>query len=695
MAPSGAVRLAARLANARAIFIVCGLFGVIAFLLIYGTAVLDFRYTAWLMQGYDPTQHYTGWLFFRNSGWHFPIGLMDNIVYPNKVSVIYTDSIPLFAVPFKLLASVLPTSFQYFGLFGLLCYFLQGAVSGMILFRLGRSVPFAFVGSWFFILSTTLIQRVFFHNALAAHFILLLCIYVCITKNDRPRTFGRDLAKWCGLFCLAASIHAYFIPMVLIFALGFFINDCIATRRFRIPIITFVLSTIPGLLVLYVLGAFYGSGSRADVGLGSYSANLLTMVNPATQVDPLDWSKFLKGMTTVSTSQDEGFAYLGLGILLAVFLAIISLFRHLAAVRTAFQSSSMRRRLVTGMVVFMVFFLIALSPTITVEGHIVLTYHLPDIVTKVWSIFRSSGRFIWVPAYLVMFAALWILRKDYKRSASIVMVVLLIIQVVDLSPALSRAQHTYASRVTWQTKLPSPAWDEIGQNFKHINFLWSSDRLGYLQDMEYSFGDLAGRYDMTVSDYNLARDDTPTITALRQQSLQNIINGVIDPATVYVLDPAQAFAVSRQTQLALYVIDDNIVALPASFTFTGVQVPRLNPIGSTADISSILGTNQVGAVDVNGVRIVHASGTTWSHAIPLPAGSYLFTWTGIGLSGATCSVASGPNKDSVPSEFVTSTDKTIQLAVSLTTDLQNVLTMCTNVSNNDITVNTVTVEETA
>ncbi|MCL2653018.1 MAG: DUF6311 domain-containing protein [Propionibacteriaceae bacterium] len=687
-------RLLAGLHDSRTLFLVCGLFGVVAFLLIYGTAVLDFRYTAWLMQGYDPTQHFTGWLFFRNSAWHFPIGLMDNIVYPNKVSVIYTDSIPLFAVLFKLFAPILPASFQYFGLFGLLCYFLQGAIAGVILFRIGRSIPFALVGSWFFILSTTLMQRVFFHNALAAHFIILLCIYVCITKDDHPRTLRADIGKWCGLFCLAASIHPYFFPMVFVFALGYFVDDCLAYRRFRGPILTLGLSTISGFLVLYVFGAFFGSGSRAAGGLGEYSANLLAFVNPATTVNQLNWSRFLQGMSTTSICQDEGFAYLGLGMLLAVFLAVVSLFRNLPAIRTAARSTVQRRRAILAIVLFLVFFLIALSPEITVASHTVVTYPIPKVIREAWSVFRSSGRFIWAPAYIVMLAALWVIRKDYKRLSTAIMAFLLIVQVVDLGPAFGRSGE-FANRVGWQTQLPSPAWDEIGTSFSHIDFLWSSDRVPYLQYLEYSFGDFATRNNMTVSDYPISRDDTAEVTLLRQQALQDILNGDIDPNTVYVLDSSQVFAVSRQPRVTMYMVDDNIIALPASFTFAKARVQAIDPFELTADITALQNTSQVGGEDVNGVRVIHAGGTTWSHSMPLPSGSYVFTWTGAGMSDATCGVVYGPDRTPLPSKTVVTSDIIVQLDASLGSDLQDVATMCVNDSPTDMVVNLIALQETA
>ncbi len=68
--------------------------------------------------GGDPSQHYLGWEFYRRSDWFFPLGLTDQLAYPLKTSVIYTDSIPLFAVFFKLFRHILPAQFQYFGIWG-------------------------------------------------------------------------------------------------------------------------------------------------------------------------------------------------------------------------------------------------------------------------------------------------------------------------------------------------------------------------------------------------------------------------------------------------------------------------------------------------------------------------------------------------------------------------------------------------
>ena len=78
--------------------------------LIYGYDILNPTYDVWIFKdGYhDIIQHYMGWLFYRQSPWHFPIGLIDNLAYPYQFSMIYTDSIPILAVFFKSISFLSP-----------------------------------------------------------------------------------------------------------------------------------------------------------------------------------------------------------------------------------------------------------------------------------------------------------------------------------------------------------------------------------------------------------------------------------------------------------------------------------------------------------------------------------------------------------------------------------------------------------
>ena len=119
-------------------FLIGALIGAVLFVLIYGFSVLNVTNDAWLMTGKDLQQHYIGWKYYRDAAWNFPIGLHDGLTHPYMVSVLYTDSIPLFAIFFKALSPLLPETFQYFGLFGLMCYMLNGGFAALIVAKFGR-----------------------------------------------------------------------------------------------------------------------------------------------------------------------------------------------------------------------------------------------------------------------------------------------------------------------------------------------------------------------------------------------------------------------------------------------------------------------------------------------------------------------------------------------------------------------------
>ena len=79
-------------------FLIGALIGAVLFVLIYGFSVLNVTNDAWLMTGKDLQQHYIGWKYYRDAAWNFPIGLHDGLTHPYMVSVLYTDSIPLFSL---------------------------------------------------------------------------------------------------------------------------------------------------------------------------------------------------------------------------------------------------------------------------------------------------------------------------------------------------------------------------------------------------------------------------------------------------------------------------------------------------------------------------------------------------------------------------------------------------------------------
>lgn len=317
--------------------------GAILFIAIYGARILDPTYEDWLFQGGDLTQHYLGWTFFRMSDWHFPFGLSDSVLGNVKISVIYTDSVPLFALFFKLLSPLLPATFQYFGFLGLFSFMMNGACSTLLIHRFNKNGIFCIIGSTFYIISPVVLQRLYGHEALSCHFVILLGLILWLYQDHK---------------------------------LGCFITDVFKYKKYLRPFLCLISITALSLLMLWMLGAFYTKTNVAAQGLGIYSANINTFWNPLDSQgsnngllgDVSKGSRFLKPIA-VNFGQYEGYAYVGLGIILgAIILLIASVCRSIK--RQKRLTSDIREFLknkkvwcIAGAVVFAVAMFYAISPS--------------------------------------------------------------------------------------------------------------------------------------------------------------------------------------------------------------------------------------------------------------------------------------------------------------------------------------------
>ncbi len=138
----------------------------------FGWQSLDPASTAWLLRD-EPAQHYLGWYFFRHEPWHWPLGRIEGFGLPAGSSVAMTDAIPLLAIPFKLLSPLLPEHFQYFGLWMLACFMLNGYFGLRLMARLSEHASLRFLGALFFVLSPVLLFRAHGHEALMAQWMIL------------------------------------------------------------------------------------------------------------------------------------------------------------------------------------------------------------------------------------------------------------------------------------------------------------------------------------------------------------------------------------------------------------------------------------------------------------------------------------------------------------------------------------------
>ncbi len=370
--------------------------GACLFLLVYRGHVLGFTSYEWAMRYNDITQHYVGWVAYRNAPWAFPIGLMDNLTAPFSVSAIYTDSIPLFAVFFKLLSPILPDTFQYLGIFGLLCFALMGGFASILLRKFLSNNWLCVFLSTFFVLSPYMLQRMFAHTALSAQWVIIaaICLWFYMPYKDKK---WKNVALWSALLVVTAGIHIYLVPMVFAFLFANVLEIIIRDKKYVWAAGTLVLPVIFAALYVWILGGFYGGvSSDSQYGLGAFSANLNTFINSATM------GIFMADLPQ-GEYQWEGYGYLGGGILLMIAVMI---YRLCTGKLKGMGLDRLRVILMTA--VCCVLFAFAVSPVVTL-GEIISPEPLmhtfevpvPSFIFNLWSLFRSTGRFVWPVCYSI------------------------------------------------------------------------------------------------------------------------------------------------------------------------------------------------------------------------------------------------------------------------------------------------------
>lgn len=506
------------------------LLGMLCFLCTYGISVVNPVQDGWILSyGGDLTQHYLGWIFFRKTPWRFPLGLTEGLIHETPISCMFTDSIPLLALPFKLLSPILPETFQYIGLWGLLSFGAQGGLSAAILHRLRPGTAFCALGSLLYILSPAVFQRALHHEALAGHWVILLALLLWMYQKERT-DIRRPAMLWSLCSALAVLTHIYYLPMVCLLLMGAALTDVLLFRNFRRAVICIVSAAASALCVLYVLGAFYGESDLTAGGLGKYSANLNCLWNS------MGYSRFLETGDYIS-GQTEGLGYLGLGALLATGTALLTgvccLLRRKNHLRAAFSHHG--RELLAGGLVLLADVFLAVSPVCTFGESVLYEIAYPQPVQQLLGVFRASGRFIWVAGYLILTITLGVLGHFLgRRLLTAALAVCACVQLADLSGIIQKKQAQYFEPESYTSPLASPLWDTLSAGRREIIFLPLEQDYLTRKEMYFAFGEYARRQGLTLSSFYLARASFEEMAEFSRKELELLAAGEGDPEVLYI-----------------------------------------------------------------------------------------------------------------------------------------------------------------
>ncbi len=515
------------------------LVGLAAFVLYTGGGILDPRSTGWLMAG-DPAQSWLGWQFFRHTPLlQWPLGANPDFGMEIGSSIVFSDSVPLIAFLLKPLSPWLPAAFQYFGAWLAVCFMLQALFAWKLLRQAGLEPVLALLGAAFFATAPAMIFRLHGHYALIAHWLVLAALYLYF----RPKA---SAGRWMLLLGAAALVHAYLLVMLLaIFAADLVQRVWRREWNLRRLLATLAISLSLVGLLMWATGYFMLGGVEGvqvdQSAFGMYGMNLHALIDPENL-----WSRLLPDLPG-GTGEYEGFAFLGMGILLLCAVALPLLIEA----RRPGASSFATWIPITAVAAVMTAF--ALSNHIAMGTTDVAQYTVPAFAQPVTGAFRVAGRFFWPAYYLLITGLLMLIARGLRpTTARITVAVMLLVQLVDGAGAWHHFEGMLSGSKGWQSPMRSSLWEPLAAQYRTL-------AIALPQNMPkdwIALGEFSSRHRMRTEAGSFARINEPAAARTRDAMAAALREGRADPTMLYV------------------VVNDDVwsglVASPPGFGFVGI-----------------------------------------------------------------------------------------------------------------------------
>ena len=528
-----------------------------------------------------------------------------------------TDSLPLLAILFKPFTFWFDTPFQYFGIWIFVCFILQAVFASKLLSLWVSNRFVVFLGTFFFTLAPALLDRIRFHLPLAAHWLVLAVMYLYFSKNKK-------ILPWLVLGSITVFIHAYVIPLV---AAVFLAHELASLSKSRTALVRFFRNVLLFIAVqgvsAFQSGLFiFGFKSGVKSGFGDFSANVLTLVDPARQSTSAGntWSLRFPNIAE-GPYQYEGFAFVGSGVIAIMFVLLARQVIRLQVKRSLANAA-------LGCIVFLVISqagnspftvsaLLALLVILATEVHktgtsskrllvflctVLLvsfwsfsnqiqignwTYlvELPSMLESPLSIFRTSGRFIWLAAYSLILLVLVVLirRISFRPLLVLVLVSALGFQVRESLGAFGIVRASF-DNADHRSNLRSPLWSEVAKQYQKIVIVnatatpkldsktpdFSTFAVPYIwQDL----GRLAADNKISMNDFYFSR--TSDLDNEIDQLQEIVSSGSFDSNTIYVFTNATMWILAKinhREQDLIGLLDGLPVLLPGLASCTSCDL---------------------------------------------------------------------------------------------------------------------------
>ena len=564
------------------------LIGLSVFVYVTGGRILNPTSRDWLMVG-DSATHYMGWEFFRHTSLlQWPLGLNPKLGLDISSSIAFTDSIPLAAFIFKPFNSLLPATFQYLGLWILICFVLQTYLAARLLSHfLADQIQIA-LGSVFIALSPVLIYRLvhdgYGHIALVSHFLILGALNLYFTKPLKS-------LWWALLFTSTILIQAYFIPMVAAIWIAKLVqylrhdggSRSVAIKHFAAVAVASISTLIAGGYVALGSNLFTGGSEVTDSSFPYWFRwQPLSLIDIQTSFSGT-WSHFLSDQQELR-GDVEGFSFLGSGIiLLAGLVALVLLLRYFVARFPHYQLSQVTAAIGATLVitaswivmstqvfsmalfvllaVFVIRFsieklvtkksesrsrhralyllvaaLAAYSMTFRpgIGRRTFFEYPLVPLFKQFTQTFHTHGRYIWPAYYLLVLVVIVVACRVFnKKLATIVLTGCLLFQIVDSASAVTTVRHRFTDAPEWVSPMQDPRWEELAGTHKNIVTLPL-----LINDVESRWmliADFASRHKMGTNAVYFSRINMEEASQYAGRLHDGFLHGTLDPSNIYIV----------------------------------------------------------------------------------------------------------------------------------------------------------------
>ena len=537
----------------------------------------------------DSATHYMGWEFFRHTSLlQWPLGLNPKLGLDISSSIAFTDSIPLAAFIFKPFNFLLPATFQYLGMWILVCFILQAYLAARLLSHFLTDQVQIVLGTVFIALSPMLMYRLvhdgYGHMALVSHFLILGALNLYFTKKLKS-------LWWALLFSSTILIQAYFIPMVAAIWIAKLFQylrheggtRLIAAKHFAVIALASIATLVAGGYVALGSNLFTGSTEVTDSSFPYWFRwQPLSLIDIQTSFSGT-WSHFLFDQQELR-GDVEGFSFLGGGvILLTSLVTLVWVYRLIATRFPNFQVSQIAVAIgsvliistgwivmstqVFSMALFLLLaiFIVGFSSKKLVakncdpgDRHRILyllvaalaaysmtfrpgigrrtffEYPLVPLFKQFTQTFHTHGRYVW-PAYylLVLVVIVATCRVFNKRLATIVLAGCLLFQVVDSASAVATVRQRFTNAPQWVSPMQDPRWEELARTHKNIIALPL-----LINDVEGRWmliADFASRHKMGTNAVYFSRINMEEASQYAGRLHQGFLNGTLDASNIYIV----------------------------------------------------------------------------------------------------------------------------------------------------------------